>query len=344
MQTPYFLHFSKIIAGCWLGLNSFVCLAQTTYLHQNFSKTGSLINPLPDTSQFSHIILTAPALSFYKLHKGYLELTRTQQDSATGGIIRVLRATPFSPNPETLFIQIRLSAESIQSGAVNAIYCYVGEQFDPVNNSFPANGLMFGRFIINFGNKSFSVKDPETQSVSEPIDLKKMVTLTWALNNSMEPFRYRVKSSGRDEIASPGTYDLWVDDQVVQKGSNAYPGNSAFSPAKLSNFEIRYRNGLGRIHIHEILIADGNIGNEFAENVVAPNPVVGQSFLLRSPDVDPQTVRMMRQNGQRVAFKKIELEPGKVEISLERPCAAGIYILGFRDRRGKEKFARVAIE
>ncbi|NIJ51655.1 T9SS type A sorting domain-containing protein [Dyadobacter arcticus] len=344
MRTFSLFHLVRASIICLTLFTAFQSDGQTTYLRQSFDKTSGLINPLPDSTQFSHVILTAPALSYHKFHKGYIELTRTQQDSATGGIIRVMRATPFLPSPKTLLIQITLSAESIQSKAVNAIYFYVGEDFNPVNNSFPGNGLMFGRCAINFTGNSFIIKDPETQVASKPIDVKKMVTLSWVLNNSSEDLKYQLSAHGDKETVSPGNYDLWVDVEAIHKGTEAYPGNSPFSPTKLSNFEIRYRNGLGQIRIHDILIREGNSVKEPEENVIMPNPVSGHSFIINAKNMNLATLNITRLNGQELPFEKEVLSAGRTEIRLGRSLNAGMYVLHFLDLDKKDRFIRFVVE
>jgi hypothetical protein len=327
-----------------LMLFSTLCNAQTVYFHQDFSKTTSLINPQPDTGQFSHIILTAPALSYHKFHKGYMELVRTQQDSATGGIIRAMRAEPFSPNPETLFIQIRFSAESVRSTTVNAIYFYVGENFNPVNNSFPGNGLMFGKCSINFLDGSFTIKDLETQLTSKAFGTKTAVTLTWVLNNSDKPFPYRISEKLGETMAMPGTYDLWADDEPINKGSKAYPGNTSYSKTKLSNFEIRFRNGLGQIRIDDILIREGKLPPETDETMVAPNPVSGDVIMLSARDADLASVKLVNVAGQEIRAKVVRITKMQVKITPDSKLKSGIYIVYFKTGTGQSRAVKAIVE
>jgi hypothetical protein len=318
---------------------------QTTYFYQDFSKAGPFVSPTPDAGQFSHIVQTAPALSYSKFHIGYMELVRTQQDSATGGIVRVLRATPFEPYPETLFIQIRLSAEAIQSDALNAIYFYVGEHFNPDNHSFPGNALMFGKFSINFLESAMTVKDLATQFSSKPVGKKKIVTLTWILNNSPKLFGYKLASNAAVTYnALPGSYDLWIDNEPVSLNSKAYPGNSLYSKTKLSNFEIRFRNGQGKIRIHEMLIREGASDLKAGEMMVAPNPASRRLITLRTADVKLESVRLANLRGQNIAIKTNAVSSDKIEVHINEPIAAGIYILCFVDKRFKTKSVKVMIE
>jgi hypothetical protein len=328
-----------------LMLVSQISLAQVTYFHQDFLKSGSYVNAAPDSGQFSHMVQTVPGLSYSKFYKGHMDLVRTQQDSATGGIIRALRATPFSPNPETLFIQIRLSAESIQSSSVNAVYFYAGENFDPEHNSFPGNALMFAKCAINFQGNSFNLKDMGTLATSDSIDVKKIVTLTWVLNNSEQPHTYNLFPSDQTEyITLPGSYDLWVDHEPVSRNSKAYPGNSMFSKSKLSNFEIRFRNGIGKIRIYEMLIREATSDLKPGEVMVTPNPITDNVIRLKSVEVDPVTLQLFHLNGRRIPIKKQVVSLDTVIIYPQTHMGSGIYVLSFGNKQGRRKSVRVIVE
>lgn len=336
MHVRYLLFLFKILVG--------PAVAQSVYFHQDFQKTTSLVNPQPDSGQFSHIILTFPQLSYHKFHKGYMELIRTQQDSAKGGIIRALRTTPFSPNPKALFIQITLSAESIQSNAVNALYFYTGENFDPVNNSIPGNGLMFGRFAINFANQTMVIKDSETQQLSEAIPVKKQVTLTWVLNNSNAAISYAINAQTPESQVNSGQYDLWVNDRAVSLGSKAYPGESTFSLTKLSNFEIRYRNGLGKIRIHEILIREAGMQNEDRAFFAMPNPVSGEAFIVNLPENQARSIRVHHISGIEIPVSFNMISKKKAEVRLPAGLAGGIYLVSYLDENGRRQSYRLMIK
>lgn len=318
--------------------------AQTVYFHQNFSETTSLVNPQPDTGQFSHIILTAPALSYHKFHKGYMELTRTRLDSATGGVIRAMRATPFTPNPETLIVRMTLTAEGIQQSAVNALYLYAGENFNPVNNSFPGNGLMFAKCSVNFLEDGFNVKDLETQQASARYPEKTLIRLTWVLNNSDKPLEYGITGSGAHEAALPGTYDLWVNDQPVAKGSEAYPGLSPYSKTKLSNFEMRFRNGVGKIRIDEILIDDGKPVTDKNDVSIAPNPAKRDEIWIFGNAVNAASVRLVDASGRILPVRTASADPGKLKVTPLTPVASGIHILQWETRSGGKHSSKVLIE
>ena len=318
-------------------------VAQPIYFHQDFEKTVSLVNPQPDTGQFSHIILTAPQLSYHKFYKGYMELVRTRQDSATGGIIRALRATPFSPNAKSLFIQVTLSAQSVHSEAINAIYFYIGENFDPVNNSFPGNGLMFGRVALNFNGNTIALKDLETQKLSESIALKEQFTLTWVLNNSETPLPYQVFPTSPETQVAPGTYDLWVNEKVVSQGSKSYPGNSEYSGTKLSNFEMRFRNGLGKIRIHDLMIRGLEKPADPEGQIIMPNPVRDNSFVINSKKVRHETLKLSAANGNEIPFKSLT-DRGKIRIQIPEYIVSGMYILSYQDLDRKNHAVRLLIE
>lgn len=232
--------------------------AQTNYMEQNFSGGGPFVSPSPGIGQFSHLITTNAALSKYEFGPGYMDLIRLQQDSATGGIVRALRAVPFSPNPETLYIQITFSVEEIGAAGTNAVYFYLGENFSSTNNKIPANALLFSRFSLNFLASSFVVHDIETGRNSSPLPLHTPVTLTWVLNNSPDGQIYRKPETAvnPDYKVMPGKYDLWVNETLQVNDADAYPGASAYSVSKLSNFEIRFRNAVGKVRFTSLRIRD----------------------------------------------------------------------------------------
>ncbi|GGC10179.1 hypothetical protein GCM10011325_41290 [Dyadobacter sediminis] len=319
--------------------------AQTTYFHQDFLKVKPYVNLVPDTGQFSHVVQTVPALSYCKFQHGFMDLVRTLQDSATGGIIRAMRASPFEPNPKTLFIQIRLSAESIQSAAVNAVYFYAGENFNPGNNSFPGNALMFGKFSLHFTGSAFVVKDLETQLSSKAVKTKTPVVITWVLNNSAESFKYKLFSKDAAEYeAIPGSYDLWVNNEPVNRNSKAYPGNSLFSETKLSNFEIRFRNGIGKIRIHDILIREAVSELDPSEVIVAPNPSSGKMIGLKSARIDSASLKLVSMNGKEIPFRKQSLSADHFLIFPAKTLASGMYLLFFESLDRKRKSVRVMVQ
>ncbi|MCF0053882.1 T9SS type A sorting domain-containing protein [Dyadobacter sp. LJ53] len=344
-MTSHFFQFARVFALVLLSALFQIAYAQTVYFHQDFSKSGPFVKADPDSGQFSHIVETVPTLSFSKFSKGFMDLVRTQEDSATGGIIRVLRATPFEPDPETLFIQIALSAESVQSPALNAMYFYVGEDFNPGNHSFPGNALMFAKFSLNFMEGGFSIKDFATQNTSKTIGKKKRVTLTWVLNNSKKLLSYNISSNHAViHHTVPGTYDLWVDDEPVSLNSPAYPGNSLYSDSKLSNFEMRFRNGQGKIRIHEIMIRNGVSELKAGEVLVTPNPATRKSIMLRAENVEKSSIRLFNMWGRDVNIATTIISADKIEIHSTEEMSSGMYIVSFENKQHQKRSVRVMVE
>lgn len=341
----HFFQFLCIFAVALLSVMFSSAFGQTIYFHQDFTGTSAYVHESPDSGQFSHIVETVPALSYCRFSKGYMDLVRTQQDSATGGIIRVLRATPFTPNPETLFIQIRISLESVQAPALNAMYFYAGEDFNAGNHSFPGNALMFAKFSLNFQDNGFVIKDFATQNASKTIQRKKQATLTWVLNNSRKSLEYRLSATNALTYhALPGTYDLWVDNEPISLSSSAYPGNSLFSDTKLSNFEMRFRNGQGKIRIHEIMIRNGVSELKPGEMLVAPNPASRKLITLRAEQINPETIRVFNMLGRDINILSKITAADKIEIQPTEELASGMYIVSFANRQKQKRSVRVMIE
>ena len=243
----------------FLLLFSPVCQAQTNYMQQDFTGGGPFVSPTPDVGQFSHLIATKPQ-SFWRFGPGYMDLIRVIQDSATGGIVRAVRAVPFSPNPETLYIQLTFSVEEITVAVANAVFFYSGENFSVTSSSIPDNSNLFSRFSVTFFANTFVVRDIQTNRNSAAFPLHTTVTATWILNNSKDGQIYRKPETAAnpDYKVMPGKYDLWVNGTLLVDDAAAYPGGDKnhFSPTKLSNFEIRFRNGVGRVRFGSLRIRD----------------------------------------------------------------------------------------
>lgn len=220
--------------------------AQTNYMQEDFS----------GASQFSNLVTTNAALSKFEFVPGYMDMIRLQ--ATNGGLLRAIRATPFSPNPKTLYIQITFSVEEISVADVNALYFYSGENFSPTNSTFPANSTLFSRFSIDFLASSFVIHDIQTNKKSSPLPLHTPVTVTWLLNNSADGQIYRKPETvpAPNYKVMPGKYDLWVNDELVADEASAYPGAGAYSASKLSNFEIRFWTGVGRVRFTNLRIRD----------------------------------------------------------------------------------------
>jgi hypothetical protein len=242
----------------FLSLSLCICQAQTNYMQQDFTGGGPYVSSNPNVGQFSDLVSTNMTKSYWKFGPGYMDLVRIIQDSATGGIVRAVRAVPFSPNPETLYIQLTFSVEEIGVAAVNAVFFYTGEKFSASDNKFPPNANLFSRFTLTFSTGTFVIRDIQTNRNSAPLQLHTPVTVTWVLNNSKDGQIYRKPETAANPNykVMPGKYDLWVDGTLLVDDANANPGSGAFSPTKLSNFEIRFRNGVGRVRFNSLRIRD----------------------------------------------------------------------------------------
>ncbi|GLU53325.1 hypothetical protein [Dyadobacter frigoris] len=208
-------------------------------------------------SQFSHLITTNPVLSKFEFGSGYMDMVRILENGQTGGYLKALQAVPFSPNPETLYIQISFSVEEINETWANAVFFYSGENFNPDNNQITPNNLLFSRFTLNFLSSGFQVHDVEMGKNSSILPLKTLVTITWVLNNSVDGQIYRKPESAQPEYkVMPGRYDLWVNDELIADDAKAYPGSLVYSITKLSNFEIRFWRGAGRVRFTNLRIRD----------------------------------------------------------------------------------------
>jgi len=230
--------------------------AQTEYMQQNFSGGGPFVNANPDAGQFSHLITTNAASSKFEFGPGFMDMTRLV--ATNGGLVRAVRAVPFSPNPETLYIQITFSVEQITVPDLNALYFYSGENFSGTNSTFPANASLFSRFTIDFLADSFVIHDIQTNKKSSPLPLQTPVTITWVLNNSSDGHVYKKPESAAnaDFKVMPRKYDLWVNETLLVDEAAAYPGSSAYTANKLSNFEIRFWTGVGRVRFTSLRIRD----------------------------------------------------------------------------------------
>lgn len=248
--------YTHIIYFFMLFFVSFSARAQTVYLDQDFTGGGPFVDPSPNTTQFSHLVSTNFALSKWEFGPGYMDLIRLQ--FTDGGLVRAIRATPFSPNPETLYIQLTFSVEEITEAKVNAVYFYSGENFSPTNSTFPSNSNLFSRFTIDFLASSFVIHDIQTNRKSNPLPLKTPVTVTWLLNNSADGQVYRKPETATnpDYKVMPGKYDLWVNDVLLVDEAEAYPGAVKRTATKLSNFEIRFWDGVGRVRFTSLRIRD----------------------------------------------------------------------------------------
>ncbi|SEJ50177.1 Por secretion system C-terminal sorting domain-containing protein [Dyadobacter koreensis] len=248
--------FPLVLLVCILSFEDDKLFAQTNYMQQDFSGGGPFVNANPDAGQFSHLVTTNAAASKFEFGPGYMDMTRLV--ATNGGLVRAVRAVPFSPNPETLYIQITFSVEEISVADLNALYFYSGENFSGTNSTFPPNANLFSRFTIDFLASSFVVHDIQTNKKSSPLPLQTPVTVTWVLNNSSDGHIYRKpeSSANPDYKVMPRKYDLWVNETLLIDEADAYPGSSSYSINKLSNFEIRFWTGVGRVRFGNLRIRD----------------------------------------------------------------------------------------
>ncbi len=236
-----------------------VVRAQITYFDQDYSNAASVSNT---SLGFDSYIQTMT--SSYNLGNGSLELLREKNGDAsqTSGLVRAVRTTSFSPNPETLYIQMTFYARDLFNdiAAPNGLYFYIGEGFNAGNNSIPSNSLMFARISLSFTLNYFVVHDLAKNVSSVPISNLQPVTITWVLNNSNAsvPYKFPENVSIANHLVGPQKYDVWVNNDLLVDEVAAYPapntGVNAFSFNKLSNFEIRYNNGFGAIVFQDIKI------------------------------------------------------------------------------------------
>jgi hypothetical protein len=80
------------------------------------------------------------------------------------------------------------------------------------------------------------------------------------------------------------------------------------------------------------------------EMMVAPNPASRRLITLRTADVKLESVRLANLRGQNIAIKTNAVSSDKIEVHINEPIAAGIYILYFVDKRFKTKSVKVMIE
>lgn len=243
--------------------SSFV-FGQDTYFDQDFAGPGPFASTTPNLSQFDTLLTTAPEFSTFNFANGEMEMKRVDNPSTGGksGLARAVRNTPFSPNPETLYIQITLYAKDLDNlvSAPNGMYFYVGEGFSNINSSIPSNSLLFAKISLSFSGTSFVVRDLSTNQNSVSIQNLQPITITWVLNNSDNTVAYKFpeSSSNANNIVGSMKYDVWVDNNLLADEVGAYPlpntGDNPFSTTKLSNFEIRYTNGFGSIVFTNIKI------------------------------------------------------------------------------------------
>jgi hypothetical protein len=240
-------------------VNSSVSFAQTVFFVQDYSGGGPFSGTPPTNGQFDAFVTTKPN-STIKFGPGYMQMERVLPGPEGGGLARAIRATAFSPAPQTLYYQVTMDVKEITGEALNAIYFYVGEGLSVSNSSFPNNSSLFARFSVHFDlsgtEYSYRIRDFNTTATSP--SFTGAVTLTWVLNNSSENQIYKMPENAAvaSETVLAGRYDLWVNGIKYFAGKTSEP---PYSPNKLTNFEIRFRDGYGTVWFTNLSIRDIDI-------------------------------------------------------------------------------------
>lgn len=230
--------------------------AQTTFFSQDYSGTGPFLGTPPNDGQFDAFVSTKPN-STITFGPGYMQMQRVVPGAEGGGLARAIRATAFSPTPQTLYYQVTMDVKEITQDALNAIYFYVGEGLSVSNSSFPANSTLFARFSVHFEQSGagfvYRIRDFNTTTTSIPFT--GAVTITWVLNNSSENQIYKMPENAAvaTETVLAGKYDLWVNGVKYFAGKTS---EAPYSPTKLTNFEIRFRDGYGTVWFTNLRIRD----------------------------------------------------------------------------------------
>ena len=254
--TPRLRHWAVVVNCICVALIPLAGVAQTTYFAQDFSGTGPFLGAPPNSGQFDTFITTKPN-STITFGPGYMQMERVAPGPEGGGLARAVRSTAFSPAPQTLYYQVTMDVLEINQAAPNAIYFYVGENLSPTNSSFPENSSLFARFSVHFeaSGSGFVYRVRDFNSSTPSIPFTGSVTITWVLNNSPDNQIYKMPENApvASETVLAGKYDLWVNGT---KYFSAKSSESPFSSSKLTNFEIRFRDGLGKVRFTNLRLRD----------------------------------------------------------------------------------------
>ena len=246
---------NRLLQSFWILISvatfSVSSYAQITYFEQDFNGSGPFVNSNPGVGQFTNLIETEPTRCYFGFQDGAMNMIRTQ--STMGGSAIAVRSVPFSPNPETLYIQITLTVKEVIEDGNPAVYFYVGENLPTAQ--FPNNNNVFSRPSISIQKSGFIVRDIESNKNSVLFPLNTSVTMTLVLNNSQGSTVYKMPESAATatHLLGPQRYDLWANDQPVVTGGVSY---TPYSPTKLSNFQLRFWKGVGTVSIDNIRIRD----------------------------------------------------------------------------------------
>ncbi len=247
----------------FVSCSSSFSFGQITYFDQDFNCAGPFYSSTPSQSQFDTLLTTSRFFSTFIFGNGTMEMKRATNFFTGGsGTARAVRSTAFLPNPETLYAQFTFSAQNITSTGAPACYFYIGNNFDKTNSTFPNDTLMFSKIALNLVSNGFVIHDFTTGYYSSVIPMDQSVTITWVLNNSKSsvPYKFPETASVANYSVGPLKYDLWIDNTLaVDEASGYLPasrGTTNYNPIKLSNFELRFYNGIGSILFDKILIRD----------------------------------------------------------------------------------------
>lgn len=326
-----------------LGLLMSLCaangVAQSTFFDQDFTGGGPYESAAPGTALFDKIVSTH-AQSFAEEGSGYLDLVR----QAPGGLVRAIRSTPFAPTPTSLYAQWTMSVEEIIAPDNNAVYFYIGRDFRTDNSSIVPNDNLFARFSLNFqSDNTYVIRDLQTNTNSLSIGLKTPVTITWVMNNSNEGHVYKMPDSVAtpDHKVMPGKYDLWINGTPLVSGISAYPGSGVkYDANQLTNFEVKFWTGLGRVRFHNFKIRD-IAGILPIENIVVEednlfqqtrvhlltNPTTSSSITIKHENVLLREATLYSVVGEVISSKLIYLDDHLTQLYPAYPLVSGVYIV-----------------
>jgi hypothetical protein len=271
---------------------------------------------------------------------GHLDLVR----ASSGGLVRAIRSTPFAPTPTTLYVQWTMSVEEITAADNNAVYFYIGREFRTDNSSIVPNDNLFARFSLNFqSDNTYVIRDLQTNTNSMSISTKTPISITWVLNNSIEGHVYKMPETATtpDYKVMPSKYDLWINGTLFVSNVSAYPGsNIKYHPDQLTNFEVKFWTGLGRVRFYNFKIRDiaGILPTDIAleENKVETkssyiqlltNPTTSGTIFLKYEDIKLHQVALYTLLGEEIQVKPVYKNDYILQLSTPYQLSAGMYMV-----------------
>lgn len=216
------------------------------YFKQDFCEPDlQFQHPAPGIGQVDHVITTSSA----GVLKGdcYLDASRTEPTG--GGSVRIIRTSSLtSPAPRTLHARIELEVRDITQEGTIAGYFAVGHELISTHTLIP-NASLFSKVSVDFrpdGAYNLRVSGSSGALLSNPLNGR--ITLTWAMNNSPDPFTYLSPLNTFVQLA-PAQYDLWINDD------HWINGGSRISDVDLDNFAFILSNGVGTVRLHHVEIS-----------------------------------------------------------------------------------------